>query len=126
MSLTSGYMRTAHLEGLIRKKNTQTGCEGLGKYLYPTSSLKTILLSLCGWHRVADRSENTVQNFVAFLVPFDQEKLYPLSNSIMVPSIIHREEKGEELTSLKCNEMQFTLKVDDYSCKWSFILKVAC
>lgn len=44
----------------------------------------------------------------------------------MVPSIIHREEKGEEFTSLKCNEMQFTLKVDDYSCKWSFILKDAC
>lgn len=32
---------------------------------------------------------------------------------------------GEEFTSLKCSEMQFTLKADDYSCKQSFILKDA-
>ena len=30
---------------------------------------------------------------------------------------------GEEFSSLKCSEMQFTLKADDYSCKQSFILK---
>lgn len=70
MSLTSGYMRTVHLAGLIRKMEHTAECEALGQYLYPTSPLKTILLSLCGQHRVADHSENAVQDFVASLGPF--------------------------------------------------------
>lgn len=70
MSLTSGYMRTAHLAGLIKKKEYMAECEGMGKYFYPTSPLKTTLLSLCEQHRVADHSENTVQNFVASSGPF--------------------------------------------------------
>lgn len=76
MSLTSGYMKTAHLTGLIKKMEYTAECEGLGKYLYPTSPLKTTLLSLCGQHRVADHSENTVQNFVAsagFFLPKDNK-----------------------------------------------------
>lgn len=55
--------------------------------------------------RVADHSENTAEKFV-FLVPSDQETLYPLSNSIMVPRVIHGKEMGEGFTSLKCNAMQ--------------------
>lgn len=55
--------------------------------------------------RVADHYENTAENFV-LLVPSDQETLYPLSNSIMVPRVIRGKEMGEGFTSLKCNAMQ--------------------
>lgn len=37
MSLPSGYMRTAHLAGLIKKMENTVECEDLGRYLYPTS-----------------------------------------------------------------------------------------
>lgn len=37
MSLPSGYMRTDHLAGLIKKMKNTAECEDLGRYLYTTS-----------------------------------------------------------------------------------------
>lgn len=79
MSLTSGYMRTAHLAGLIKKMEYTSECESLRKYLYPTRSLLKTTLSLCEQHRVADHSENTVQKFVASPGPFwSRDTISPL------------------------------------------------